>query len=122
MRQLVLIRHGQTPWDDEGRIQGTLDIPLNNKGIKEADISFIILIFSGLILSGLLGSVFSFSWFYERGIPGKPRQPCCLGESRLWCRSRSAFQYCRSRSKFSNRLQIRWPTSSQQYRLAVQVS
>lgn len=37
MKQLVLIRHGETPWDDDSRIQGTLDIPLNNKGIKEAE-------------------------------------------------------------------------------------
>lgn len=34
--QLVLIRHGETPWNKEGRIQGTSDIELSEAGIEQA--------------------------------------------------------------------------------------
>ena len=37
MAELVLVRHGETEWDREGRLQGTLDIPLNNIGKGEAE-------------------------------------------------------------------------------------
>ncbi len=36
MAQLILVRHGQTEWNKQKRIQGSLDIPLNNEGEKEA--------------------------------------------------------------------------------------
>lgn len=36
MAKLILIRHGRTDWDDENRIQGSLDIPLNHEGKREA--------------------------------------------------------------------------------------
>ncbi|MBI3837177.1 MAG: histidine phosphatase family protein [Planctomycetia bacterium] len=35
MVQIVLIRPGSTDYDDQGRIQGTLDIPLNEQGAQE---------------------------------------------------------------------------------------
>jgi Fructose-2,6-bisphosphatase len=34
--QLILIRHGETLWNKEGRIQGTSDIELSTVGIKQA--------------------------------------------------------------------------------------
>lgn len=34
---LFLVRHGETAWNVEGRIQGHLDIPLNNTGLAQAD-------------------------------------------------------------------------------------
>ena len=34
---LVLVRHGETAWNAEGRIQGHLDIPLNDIGIAQAN-------------------------------------------------------------------------------------
>ena len=36
MAKLILIRHGQTDWNKQNRIQGALDIPLNHEGKKEA--------------------------------------------------------------------------------------
>ncbi|MBL7155892.1 MAG: histidine phosphatase family protein [Candidatus Omnitrophica bacterium] len=36
MAKLILVRHGQTNWSKEKRIQGALDIPLNEEGKKEA--------------------------------------------------------------------------------------
>ena len=35
---LYIVRHGQTDWNLEGRYQGRLDIELNEKGIKQAEI------------------------------------------------------------------------------------
>ncbi|HEV3138270.1 MAG TPA: histidine phosphatase family protein [Pirellulales bacterium] len=35
MVQIVLIRPGSTDYDNQGRIQGTLDIPLNEQGTQE---------------------------------------------------------------------------------------
>ena len=34
--KLVLVRHGETAWNVEGRIQGHLDIPLNDIGLAQA--------------------------------------------------------------------------------------
>lgn len=34
--KLILIRHGETPWNKEGRIQGTSDIELSERGIEQA--------------------------------------------------------------------------------------
>jgi probable phosphoglycerate mutase len=34
---LYLVRHGETAWNVEGRIQGHLDIPLNDVGLAQAD-------------------------------------------------------------------------------------
>ncbi|MEN6458764.1 MAG: histidine phosphatase family protein [Thermoguttaceae bacterium] len=36
MLQIVLIRPGSTDYDVQGRIQGSLDIPLNERGLTEA--------------------------------------------------------------------------------------
>jgi broad specificity phosphatase PhoE len=35
---LYLTRHGETIWNAEGKTQGTMDIPLSDKGIRQAEI------------------------------------------------------------------------------------
>jgi len=34
--KLVIVRHGETDWNREGRYQGKMDIPLNEVGLKQA--------------------------------------------------------------------------------------
>lgn len=36
---IYFIRHGETAYNREGRVQGHLDIPLNEKGIKQAELA-----------------------------------------------------------------------------------
>ena len=44
---IYYIRHGETSWNAEGRLQGTLDIPLNELGHRQAT-------HAGNVLAGLL--------------------------------------------------------------------
>src|SRR4051812_20963606 len=36
MREVLVFRHGETDWNVEGRIQGHLDVPLNDRGREQA--------------------------------------------------------------------------------------
>src|SRR5687768_17379924 len=35
--QVVLIRHGETEWNRDQRIQGHLDVPLSERGLRQAE-------------------------------------------------------------------------------------
>jgi probable phosphoglycerate mutase len=37
MRRLVLVRHGETAWNTEGRVQGSTDVPLSAEGFAQAE-------------------------------------------------------------------------------------
>ena len=37
MTEVVVVRHGETPWNVERRVQGWEDIPLNENGIRQAE-------------------------------------------------------------------------------------
>ncbi len=37
-KRLLLVRHGETAWNAEGRIQGMLDVPLNALGVQQAEL------------------------------------------------------------------------------------
>lgn len=34
---LLLIRHGETDWNSEGRMQGRIDLPMNSRGTEQAE-------------------------------------------------------------------------------------
>jgi broad specificity phosphatase PhoE len=48
MPTIYYIRHGETEWNAEGRLQGTQDVPLNDLGRRQAESS-------GIILADLFG-------------------------------------------------------------------
>lgn len=39
MTQIILVRHGQTPWNKDKIFRGTVDVPLNDTGREEAELA-----------------------------------------------------------------------------------
>ncbi|MFZ5451850.1 MAG: histidine phosphatase family protein [Thermodesulfobacteriota bacterium] len=39
MTQIILVRHGETPWNKDKIFRGTVDIPLNDTGREEAELA-----------------------------------------------------------------------------------
>ena len=39
MSKLILLRHGQSQWNFENRFTGWKDVPLTEKGVKEAKLA-----------------------------------------------------------------------------------
>jgi probable phosphoglycerate mutase len=37
MKEFYLFRHGETDWNNQGRLQGSANIPLNKTGVKQAE-------------------------------------------------------------------------------------
>ena len=37
MKEFFLFRHGETDWNNQGRLQGSANIPLNKTGVKQAE-------------------------------------------------------------------------------------
>ena len=35
--EVVLVRHGETDWNSDGRLMGQKDVPLNDKGREQAE-------------------------------------------------------------------------------------
>lgn len=37
MKKLILVRHGETEWNSDKRIQGSVDVPLSERGVAQAE-------------------------------------------------------------------------------------
>ena len=55
--RLFIVRHGETAWNREGRFQGQIDTPLNEKGLAQADLTA--KRFAGFPLQAVLASPLS---------------------------------------------------------------
>ena len=67
--RLVFLRHGETDWNAEGRLQGQQDIPLNAKGRRQAEKA-------GRIVARILGpDALSAPGFRFLCSPHDPRPP-----------------------------------------------
>ena len=52
MTRLVIVRHGETAWNAEHRVQGQLDVPLNDTGLRQAQAVASVLVQQGTLKVG----------------------------------------------------------------------
>ncbi len=83
---IVLIRHGETAWNAERRLQGHIDIPLNDEGLRQADALAAALAgehFDAIISSDLQRAVQTAAAVARhRGVPvrqDRALRECCYG-------------------------------------------
>ena len=80
MKKLVLLRHGQSTWNEENRFTGWTDVDLTERGIREATESARLLAEDGYTFDVATTVVPEPSSFYLTG--------CCLLSMLAWCNSR----------------------------------
>lgn len=69
MTKIILVRHGETDWNQVDRIQGWLDIPLNVEGIRQAEKLAAEL--SGMKIAAIYSSPLKRAWQTAQAIAGK---------------------------------------------------
>lgn len=60
--KIYLLRHGETNWSKEGRLQGHTDIPMNEKGIEQINIAGDFLFRTGEIIDLIISSPLVRAW------------------------------------------------------------
>lgn len=49
LRRVILLRHGRTAWNEQGRWQGRLDVPIDDVGLRQAERAAALLVRDGSI-------------------------------------------------------------------------
>ena len=94
LRRVILLRHGRTAWNAQGRWQGRLDVPLDEVGLCQAERAAALLVRDGSITrlvtsparraaqtATVLKGAFDLAGRplvrsqYERLLPDSPREP-----------------------------------------------
>ena len=57
MGKIILLRHGESEWNQQNRFTGWEDVPLTLKGVEEARRAAILIKQSGIIIDGACTSV-----------------------------------------------------------------
>ena len=105
---LLLIRHGETAWNAESRIQGQLDVPLSNAGIWQA--GRLAQRLSGERIDAIFASDLARAWLTAQPI-GQSRQLDPLSDIRLRERHFGIFE-----GHTLDDIALRWPAEFAEWR------